>query len=166
MKLRFSLFFFLSLVIHASVVTEGLNLFSSHEPSQAALPQRSGGLYKTTLRLITVPKKTNKSFVLNKNKQSKVKSAPSDIKKAKLKSGLEIKYPFLAKKNNLSGTVVLRVKVGVTGVVEKIVVKTSSGHKILDQEAVKQLISAKFYPKTIQGKPVTSNLDVAINFKN
>ena len=82
-----------------------------------------------------------------------------------LKSGLDIKYPFLAKKNNLSGTVVLSVKVGKTGVVEEIKLKTSSGHKILDQEAIKQLNSAKFNPKTIQGKPVASNLDVAINFR-
>ena len=130
------------------------------------LPQRSGGKFKTTLRLITVPKKTHNAFVDTRNKPSKVKSATSDIEKAKLKSGLEIKYPFLAKKNNLGGTVVLSVIVGVAGTVEDIEVKISSGHKILDQEAVKQLISAKFYPKTIQGKPVTSNLDAAINFKN
>ncbi len=165
MKLRFSFFFFLSLLIHASVVTDGLNLFSSHDPAQAALPQSRGGHFKTTLRLISVPKKTNKSFVGNKNKPSKVKNAPSDIKKAKLKKGLDIKYPFLAKKNNLSGTVVLSLKVGATGVVEEIEVKKSSGHKILDQEAIKQLNIAKFNPKTVQGKPVESNLDVVINFK-
>ena len=101
----------------------------------------------------------------NKNKPSKVKSAPSDIKKAKLKKGLDIRYPFLAKKNNLSGSVVLRVKVAATGVVEEIVVKTSSGHKVLDQEAIRQLKTAKFNPKTIQGRPEESSLDVVINFK-
>ena len=67
-EIKVFFFFFSLLMIHASVVTDGLNLFSTNDLTQAALPQRSGGLYKTTLRLITVPKKNNKTFVPNKNK--------------------------------------------------------------------------------------------------
>lgn len=165
MKLRFSFFFFLSLVIHASVVTDGLNLFSSHDPTQAALPQSRGGHFKTTLRLITVPKKNNKTFVGKKNKPSKVKSTPSDIIKAKLKNGFLIEYPFFAKKNKLQGTVVLTVEINKFGVVKKAKIKKPSGHEILDKKALEQILRASFNPKKVNNQNISSVVDVAINFK-
>jgi TonB family protein len=165
MNLRFVIFFFFSVIIHASIMSDGLNFFSNNDTRKTTLPLKDGGQHKTTLRLITVQKTKFHSLASKKNKHQNIKSDLSDIERAKLKNGLNVKYPFLARINNLSGTVVLSIKVGVAGVVENVQVKKSSGHRILDQEAIRQVNLAKFNPGRVQGKPVASNLDVVINFK-
>lgn len=55
-------------------------------------------------------------------------------------------YPLEARRQGLQGRVILKYFVTESGFVENIEVAKSSGHKILDDEAVRAISSYKFYP--------------------
>ena len=73
-------------------------------------------------------------------------------------------YPLTARQKGLEGRVVLRVKVGDSGAVEKISVKQGSGHEVLDQAALSAVKKWKFQPATIGGLKVADTIDLPVVF--
>ena len=73
-------------------------------------------------------------------------------------------YPRQAIDRNLQGRVLLMVEVRPDGSVGTIEVKTSSGHGILDQAAIRAVRDWTFTPATAQGRPVRSLVEVPIRF--
>jgi protein TonB len=74
-------------------------------------------------------------------------------------------YPIEAMRQNLEGTVVLRVTVAATGRTTSITVIESSGHKILDNAARDGVARWQFAPARRANGPIASVIDVPIEFK-
>ena len=64
----------------------------------------------------------------------------------------------------LEGRVEVLVTISDTGKVLKAVVKKSSGHTILDNEAIRTVRSASFYPAKSKGVAVVSEMVLPFNF--
>jgi len=74
-------------------------------------------------------------------------------------------YPSRARRRGLSGTVMLRVLVDVTGRVAELGVERSSGYSSLDQAALKAVQQWLFSPATEDGVPVAMWVSVPITFR-
>ena len=74
------------------------------------------------------------------------------------------KYPLIARKKGWEGRIVLQVKVDNKGIVEKIEILESSGHKILDNESKNTIKEWKFKPAMIGNKPINDVIDIPIRF--
>lgn len=74
-------------------------------------------------------------------------------------------YPALAQHLGQEGLVVLMVEVDEQGLVSDITIGKSSGHKILDDAAVRAVKKWKFTPATREGTPVKSKIEIPIRFK-
>ena len=74
------------------------------------------------------------------------------------------KYPKIARLNNWEGTVVISVKVGVTGLAVEVKVKKSSGHRVLDQSAVRTVKKWKFLPAHVGGLAIASTIEIPVKF--
>ena len=75
------------------------------------------------------------------------------------------KYPGLARKNNWEGTVVLKAEIMEDGRVGVVVVTESSGHDILDGEAVKTVRNWRYRPASQKEKSVNCRIQIKIRFK-
>ncbi|PPR42801.1 MAG: hypothetical protein CFH30_00429 [Alphaproteobacteria bacterium MarineAlpha8_Bin1] len=73
-------------------------------------------------------------------------------------------YPLLARKKGWQGRIVLQVNVDKKGIVEKIEILKSSGHKILDKESTNTIKEWKFKPAMVGDKPVNDILEIPIRF--
>jgi protein TonB len=76
-----------------------------------------------------------------------------------------VRYPDLARRRGLAGTVLLRVRVAADGTVESAEVATSSGHEILDQAAVEAVRRWRFAPARRGDTAVAHEVRVPIEFK-
>lgn len=65
-----------------------------------------------------------------------------------------IEVPMASRRLRESGTVVLRVLVGVDGVARRIALHRSSGYPRLDEQAQTAMRAARFKPQTEQGAPI------------
>jgi protein TonB len=74
-------------------------------------------------------------------------------------------YPALAQDRGLQGQVVLKVRVLASGKPDSIAVGKSSGHKILDDAAVKAVTAWSFDPARRGQTPVDGWVKVPLNFK-
>lgn len=74
-------------------------------------------------------------------------------------------YPALAQDRGLQGQVVLKVQVLATGKPATINVEKSSGHKILDDAAVKAVQGWAFEPARRGQTPIDGWVKVLLNFK-
>jgi periplasmic protein TonB len=74
-------------------------------------------------------------------------------------------YPRISLSNGEEGTVILRVLVTAEGTAGAVEVKASSGHALLDESARKTVMTWRFKPATIDGKPVSEWYQVPIPFK-
>ena len=63
------------------------------------------------------------------------------------------------------GTVVFRALVGTDGRIESIVISQSSGHTLLDQSAIRVVRKYQIEPKRVAGIPVTTTVDITIQFE-
>ena len=100
-----------------------------------------------------VIKKTNPKIVKNNTAKeinnTPNKATPPKDNKAYVISRLNIeiqnnfKYPRLARRNGWQGKVILGLSVNSQGKIENAHIKTGSGHRILDQSALKALLSIK-----------------------
>ena len=63
------------------------------------------------------------------------------------------------------GLVELLVLISVDGHASKIKIQTSTGHSILDKQAVKTIKKWTFVPRTHHGKPVEAWVMVPVRFK-
>ncbi|MEJ2691286.1 MAG: energy transducer TonB, partial [Deltaproteobacteria bacterium] len=74
-------------------------------------------------------------------------------------------YPPMARRRGYSGTVMLKVLVDAQGQVAGLTVEQSSGHHILDEEALKSVRQWLFSPATEDGTPVSMWVSVPITFQ-
>ena len=63
------------------------------------------------------------------------------------------------------GTVVFRALIGTDGRIESIVIAQSSGHTLLDQSAIRVVRKYEIEPKRVAGIPVTTTVDIPIQFQ-
>jgi protein TonB len=78
------------------------------------------------------------------------------------------RYPRVAMDNNWEGDVVVRMVIGANGMIASISVKTSSGHEILDKQAVEMFQKAKPLvpiPSALRGKEFAVEVRAIYNLK-
>ena len=73
-------------------------------------------------------------------------------------------YPIVARKKGLQGKLILKVSINNDGSVKSVVVRKSSGHKILDKVSKETVEKWVFIPAKKMGKPVEANIKVPIIF--
>ncbi|WP_088706997.1 energy transducer TonB [Noviherbaspirillum denitrificans] len=74
-------------------------------------------------------------------------------------------YPRIALSNGDEGTVILRVLVTAEGTAGAVEIAKTSGHTLLDESARRTVLSWRFKPATVDGKPVAEWYQVPIPFK-
>lgn len=74
-------------------------------------------------------------------------------------------YPALAQDRGLQGRVILNVHVLASGKADNIAVDKSSGHKILDDAAIKAVLAWSFDPARRGQQPIDGWVKVPLNFK-
>lgn len=74
-------------------------------------------------------------------------------------------YPDLARRRGWEGDVLLRLTITAKGDVEKVVVLESSGHRLLDRSALRQVRRWQFRAAQQNGRPVTSEVDLPVKFR-
>ncbi len=74
-------------------------------------------------------------------------------------------YPKIARKRGYEGLVELLVLISIDGQPSQIKIQTSTGHKVLDQQAVKTIKRWKFAPRRDNGIPIETWVMVPIRFK-
>jgi protein TonB len=74
-------------------------------------------------------------------------------------------YPYRARRKEIEGRVVLRVRVLPGGTARSVEVLSSSGHAILDRAALKAVRAWRFVPAKRAGVPVAGAIDVPITFR-
>jgi protein TonB len=75
------------------------------------------------------------------------------------------KYPLLSRRRGEEGTVVLRVFVNAEGAAEKVQIRTSSGHELLDRAAHDIVHQWRFVPARQGDQPVAAWVLVPISFR-
>ncbi len=73
-------------------------------------------------------------------------------------------YPLIAKRSGWEGTVLVRVTVETNGRASKVVVSRSSGHKVLDDAAVKAIKRRTFRPARDGNIPIRSIVVIPLKF--
>jgi protein TonB len=74
-------------------------------------------------------------------------------------------YPRLARRRGLEGTVLLTVLVAADGAVQEITVQRSSGHAVLDRQAVETVGSWRFHPARRGRQAVAHRVEVPVRFQ-
>ena len=74
-------------------------------------------------------------------------------------------YPALARKRNWQGSVTLSIMVLGNGAVDEVTIHQSSGHRMLDNSALKTVKTWQFIPGMKNGQPVAMKVQVTIHFK-
>lgn len=164
-----SLFIIVSITIHAGVV-----LFSNN-PVTITLPSTQGSAFAIKVKQITVKtnnieKSSKKQIVttaLNSvkkiktkkitNKEPKQENITSEKKTSLSKAQVisiiyeqlnqHFTYPKLAQKRNWQGKVLLSLRISANGKIDNVQLKHSSGYRILDDAALRALLSVKTLPK-------------------
>jgi protein TonB len=78
-------------------------------------------------------------------------------------------YPRVAMENNWEGDVVVRMAFGGNGALAGLSVQSSSGHKVLDQQALemfKRAAAAVFVPPALQGREFSFEVRAVYNLKD
>ena len=103
--------------------------------------------------------KVDKSLYLTAFELSQVDKHPRVIRQ------IDPQYPFLAKRNNIEGKVVLRFIVDVNGDVVEPEVSESEPEGVFDQAAIDAILKFKFQPAEKDGKPVDCIVIAPMSFK-
>ncbi|MGD8941463.1 MAG: TonB family protein, partial [Gammaproteobacteria bacterium] len=74
-------------------------------------------------------------------------------------------YPVAAKHRGIQGLVLLEVTVSASGATTKVIVKKSSGHKVLDRAASDTVASWQFIPASENGKNIETVVEIPIKFE-
>ena len=77
---------------------------------------------------------------------------------------VEPPYPMASKRNQETGTLVLRLQIGPDGTASAVEVTKSSGHARLDESAKNWIVTCHFKPATADGKPIASTLSQSYTF--
>lgn len=75
------------------------------------------------------------------------------------------RYPFRAYRRGETGTVLVRVEVGPTGVPTSVSLANSSGSRLLDRAALDTVRRWRFRPAQLDGEPVAGTVMVPIEFR-
>jgi protein TonB len=73
-------------------------------------------------------------------------------------------YPLQAQRNNWEGVVLLEIRIGTNGRVQKVAVVQSSGYPVLDRAATKTIRKWRYRPAQKNGVAITSETRVRIKF--
>ncbi|WP_051222165.1 energy transducer TonB [Neptunomonas japonica] len=73
-------------------------------------------------------------------------------------------YPRMATRRGLEGTVMLVLHISAAGLVERVVIDTSSGYSILDKAAVKAARQWRFVPAVRAGNAVAAQASIPVRF--
>jgi protein TonB len=73
-------------------------------------------------------------------------------------------YPKRAIRRNLEGTVVIQAQLGTDGKATSVIVKQSSGHDILDENAREMILECEFTPRKVGGVPVRVVVEIPIPY--
>jgi protein TonB len=73
-------------------------------------------------------------------------------------------YPKRAIRRNLEGTVVIQAQLGSDGKAVSVIVKQSSGHAILDENAREMILACEFTPRKVGGVPVRVVVEIPIPY--
>jgi len=73
-------------------------------------------------------------------------------------------YPRASQRRGETGRVVIRVLISPRGEVEEASVRTTSGHSLLDQSALRAARSARFRPYTENGVAYPALADIPFDF--
>ena len=73
-------------------------------------------------------------------------------------------YPRIAKQRGWEGEVLLKVHVDTQGRPIKVLIKTSSGYRVLDKAAVNAVKQWKFLPAHVGGVPIPSWVQIPVKF--
>lgn len=85
---------------------------------------------------------------------------------AKLENPMQLVYPPKAEREELEGTVVLKIQVLVDGSPGDVTIFKSSGFPLLDSAAIKSVKEARFLPAKNQvGVPVNSMVFLPVEFR-
>ena len=79
------------------------------------------------------------------------------------------RYPRAAMDNNWEGRVVVRMVVGANGMISSISVATSTGHELLDKQALDMIQKAKggvLIPPALRGREFTLEIPVIYSLKD
>lgn len=151
--------------------------FPSDQPkdSPAPPPKPEKALKGTKKTERTVPKYPLKSDKSEKDQQapskeprqyiSSTESKPRLIHQAEYLSNPPPKYPDIARRRQLQGTVTLLVEVDHRGLVTNLKIARSSGVPILDEAATAAVAQWRFTPATVEDQQVASRVIVPIDFK-
>lgn len=101
---------------------------------------------------------------------AKSDAAPSDLRPtvisaARYRKKTPVRYPSVARRRGLSGTVLLHVLVSTDGKGQKFKVAKSSGHAVLDKAALRSVRNWLFEPNTRNGVPQVSWVSFPVEFK-
>lgn len=83
----------------------------------------------------------------------------------RMSAGVRPVYPLGARRRGEQGNVTVRAQVGADGRVDGTDIVQSSGHRELDQAALKAIRRARFSPGRRNGKPVTSESLIIFRFQ-
>jgi len=100
----------------------------------------------------------DQSELPSKKDFTKVESQPEMLKQ------INPEYPAEAKKKGIEGKVVISTLVDKTGRPAKVEITESSGHKMLDEAALKAAQKAQFKPATQAGGPVAVWVSYTVKF--
>jgi periplasmic protein TonB len=78
------------------------------------------------------------------------------------------RYPRVAMDNNWEGDVVVRMVIGANGMIASVTIKTTSGHEILDKQAIEMFTKAKPLvpiPGALRGKEFVIEVRAIYNLK-
>jgi protein TonB len=168
--------FISSLLIHVILFFIGGTIFvKTAQYNVQSVPQ------STTVELVeapqpppvvedVVPPKTIKKLVeVKKQEVVKIQRVSSQVIKVQANPNYfrnpPPEYPELAKQMRQEGLVMLTVDVDREGIPIKVEIKQSSGFRLLDQAAVKEVIHWKFQPGRIGDLPVESTVTVPIRYQ-
>lgn len=91
-------------------------------------------------------------------------AAETAVLPPRLAQPLVIQYPDAARRSNLEGRVVVRLKVRSDGLPELVRIYSSSGSKLLDDEALRAVSQARFIPGRVDERPTEMRLNLPLNF--
>jgi protein TonB len=74
-------------------------------------------------------------------------------------------YPQIAKDENIQGTAIVLVTIGVDGTLVSATIAESSGNASLDQAALKAARESRYQPYLVNGKPVEQQYKIVYEFK-
>jgi protein TonB len=81
------------------------------------------------------------------------------------RGSLERFYPPEAIRLRQEGVVVVKAVLDEHGIPQSVEVKQSSGYRLLDEEAVREVKARDFEPARMNGQPVGATVEVPVNFK-